>query len=130
MFLTDGLFPVKLIVYLAYLEFQIKIANHKEEPGEIHKFCMEVHKTVVDNLKSILALHGHTKKTKFQLGFYCPGSFQADGQPHFCGCLPRQNYINPKSFYVQSLHGVKTSVVFLIHARSGLNIGRFVVPFK
>ena len=98
-FHTDGPFPVKLIVHPAYLEFQIKIANHREEePEEIHKFCMEVRKTVVDTLKSILALHDHTKKTKFQLGFYCPGSFQADGQPHFCGCLPRQHSTNPKSF--------------------------------
>ena len=99
LFQTDGVFPVELIVHPAYLEFQIKIANHSdEERSEIHKFCMEVCKTVVDTLKSILALHDHTKKTKFQLGFYCPGSFQTDGQPHFCGCFPHQNYINPKTF--------------------------------
>ena len=99
LFQTDGVFPVELIVHPAYLEFQIKIANHSdEEPNEIHKFCMEVCKTVVDALKSILDLHEHTTKTKFQLGFYCPGSFQPDGQPHFCGCLPHQNHINPKTF--------------------------------
>ena len=45
--------------------------NYKEqEPEEIHKFCMEVRKTVVDTLKSILGLHEHTRKAKFQLGFY------------------------------------------------------------
>ena len=99
LFNTDGVFPVELRVHPAYLEFRITIINYKEEePTEIHEFCMEVCKTVVDTLKSILSLHEHTKKTKFQLGFYCPGSFQADGQPHFCGCLPRRNYINPKSF--------------------------------
>ena len=99
LFHTDGVFPVELRVHPAYLEFHITIINYKEEePTEIHEFCMEVCKTVVDTLKSILDLHEHTKKTKFQLGFYCPGSFQADDQPHFCGCLPRRNHINPKSF--------------------------------
>ena len=95
LFHTDGVFPVELRVHPAYLEFRVRITNYKEE--EIHKFCMEVCKTVVDTFNSILALHEHTKNTKFQLGFFCPGSFQADDQPHFCGCLPRLNYINPKS---------------------------------
>ena len=62
----------------------------------LHKFCMEVRKTVVDTLKSILGLHEHTRKAKFQLGFYCPGTFKDNGQLHFCGCLPRQNHTNPK----------------------------------
>ena len=53
---------------------------------------------VVRTLKSALGLHEHTKKTKFQLGFYCPGRFQAAGHPHICGCLPRQNHMNPKSY--------------------------------
>ena len=95
LFTTDGVFPMELIVHSAYLEFQI---NHKEEElKDIHKFCMEVRKTVVDTLKSVLGLHEHTKKTKFQLGFYCPGSFWGDGQLHFCGCRPCQNHVNPKS---------------------------------
>ena len=82
-----------------HLEFRIRIANYEEEePEEIHEFCMKVRKTVVETLKSVLDLHEHTRKTKFQLGFYCPGSFKAGGQPHFCGCLPRQNYTDPKSF--------------------------------
>ena len=99
MFHTDGVFPVELLVHPAYLEFHIRIADYSEEnPEEVHQFCMEVRKTVVDTIKSILDLHEHTKKTKFQLGFYCLGSFQADGQPHFSGCLPHQNYTNPKSF--------------------------------
>ena len=99
LFSTNVPFLLELIVHPAHLEFQVRSTNDKEqEPEEIHKFCMEVRKTVVDTLKSILSLHEHTKKTKFQLGFYCPGSFQTDGQPHFCGCLPRLNYINPKSF--------------------------------
>ena len=99
LFHTDGVFPVELIVHPAYLEFRIRIANYEEEePDEIHEFCMDVCKTVVSTLKSILGLHEHTKKAKFQLGFYCPGSFQDDRQPHFCGCLPRLNYSNPKSF--------------------------------
>ena len=98
-FHTDGPFPVELIVHPAYLEFQIRIANHKEqEPEEIHKFCMEVRTTVVDTLNSVLGLHEHTKDAKFQLGFYCLGSFQTGSQLHFCGCLPRQNHINPKTF--------------------------------
>ena len=98
-FHTDGVFPVELIVHPAYLEFRIIIADYKkEEPKEIPEFCMEVRKRLVDTLKSILGLHQHTKKAKFQLGFYCPGSFQSDSQPHFCGCLPRQNLINPKAF--------------------------------
>ena len=92
LFHTDGIFPVELIVHPAYLEFRIRVIK-EEEPKEVHQFCKEVHKTVVDTLKSI-----HTRKTKFQLGFYCPGSFQADGQPHFSGCLPPDNYVNPKSF--------------------------------
>ena len=99
LFHTDGIFPVELRVHPANLEFRIRIANYKEEePKEIHEFCREVRMTVVDTLKSILGLHEHTRKAKFQLGFYCPGSFQDDSQPHFCGCLPRLNYINPKSF--------------------------------
>ena len=98
LFHTDGPFPVELIVHSAYLEFRIRITSYEEEPEEIHLFCMEVRKTVVNTLKSILGLHAHTKNTKFQLGFYCPTSFQAGGTPHFCGCLPRQNHINPKSF--------------------------------
>ena len=99
LFTMDGVVPVELIVHPAYLEFQIRITNHKEkEPKDIHKFCMEVRKTVVDTLKSVLGLHEHTKKANFQLGFYCPGSFQGDGQLHFCGCLPRQNHVNPKSY--------------------------------
>ena len=97
LFLTD-VFSVELIVHPAYLEFRIRIANYNEEQKEIHKFCVEVRNKVVGILKSILGLHEHTKKVKFQLGFYCPGSFQGDGQPHFCGCLPRHNHINPKSF--------------------------------
>ena len=88
LFHTDGVFPVQLIVNPAYLEFHITIANNEEDRKEIHEFCMEVRKTVVDTLKSILSLHEHTKKAKFQLGFYCPGSFQIGGQLHFCGCLP------------------------------------------
>ena len=98
LFHTDGVFPVELIVNPAYLEFHITIANYEEDRKEIHEFCMEVRKTVVDTLKSILSLHEHTKKAKFQLGFYCPGSFQIGGQLHFCGCLPRQNHSNPKAF--------------------------------
>ena len=97
-FHTDGVFPVELRVHPAYLEFQIRIASHKEELEEIHRFCMQVCALVVRILKSILGLHEHTKKTTFQLGFCCPGSLQADVQPHFCGCLPRQNHINPKSY--------------------------------
>ena len=96
-FFTDGVSSVELLVYPAYLEFRIAIAD-QEEPEEIHQFCLGVRQTVVDTLKSVLDLHEHTRKTKFQLGFYCPGSFQADGQPHFCGCLPSQNHINPKAF--------------------------------
>ena len=85
-FPVDGLSSVELIVYPAYLEFRSTITSYKEqEPEEIHKFCMEVRKTVVDTLKSILGLHEHTKKAKFQLGFYCPGSFHSGGQLHFCG---------------------------------------------
>ena len=96
-FPVDGLSSVELIVYPAYLEFRSTITSYKEqEPEEIHKFCTEVRKTVVDTLKSILGLHEHTKKAKFQLGFYCPGTFKDNGQLHFCGCLPRQNHINPK----------------------------------
>ena len=98
LFHTDGPFPVELIVYSAYLEFRIRITSYEEQPEEIHQFCMEVRKTVVDTLKSILDLHARTKNTKFQLGFYCPSSFRAGCKPHFCGCLPRQNHINPKSF--------------------------------
>ena len=98
LFFTDGLFPVELIIYPAYLEFRIIIGSHIEEPEEIHQFCMGVRKIVVDTLKCILNIHEHTRNTKFQLGFYCPVSIQADGQPHFSGCLPRPNYINPKSF--------------------------------
>ena len=99
LFYTGGLSSVELIVYPAYLEFRITIANYKgEEPEEIHQFCMEVRLKVVSTLKAILGLHEHTRKTKFQLGFYCPGSFQGDGEPHFCGCLLSQNHINPKSF--------------------------------
>ena len=98
-FHTDGVFPVELLVHPAYLEFRIRIADYSEEnPEEVHQFCMKVCKTVVDKIKSVLDLYEHTKMTKFQLGFYCLGSFQADGQPHFSGCLPRQNYTNPKSF--------------------------------
>ena len=96
LFHTDGVFPVELVVHPAYLEFRITIASYKEDPEEIHQFCMEVRKTVVDTLKSILGLHEHTRKAKFQLGFYCPGAFKANGQLHFCGCLPRQNHTNPK----------------------------------
>ena len=97
LFHTDGVFPVEVIVHPAYLEFRIRIANY-EDPEEIHEFCMEVRKTVVGTLKCILGLHEHTRKTKFQLGFYCPGSFKDDGQPHFSGCFPNQNHTNPKTF--------------------------------
>ena len=93
-----GVYSVELIVHPAYLEFRFTISSSKEELEETHQFCMEVCKTVVDTLKSILDLHKHTKEVKFQLGFYCPGSFLADGQPHFCGCLPRKNHVNPKSY--------------------------------
>ena len=99
LFHTDEIFPVELIVHPAYLEFRLRITNYKDEdPKEIHQFCMEVRKKVVDSLKSVLDIHEHTRKVKFQLGFYCPGSFHGDGQPHFCGCLLPDNYINPKSF--------------------------------
>ena len=99
LFHTDGVFPVELLVHPTYLEFRIRIADYtKENPEEVHQFCMDVRKTVVDTIKLILDLYEHTRKTKFQLGFYCLGSFQADGQSHFSGCLPRQNYTNPKSF--------------------------------
>ena len=98
-FHTDGVFPVELRVHSAFLEFRIRIADYSEEnPEEVHQFCMEVCNTVVETIKSVLDFYEHTKKTKFQLGFYCLGSFQANGQPHFSGCLPRQNYTNPKSF--------------------------------
>ena len=99
LFHTDGVFPVELIVHPAYLEFRIRITNYKEEdPKEIHEFCIEVRRRFVNTLKVILGLHQHTKKAKFQLGFYCPGSFLSDSQPHFCGCVPRQNLTNPKAF--------------------------------
>ena len=81
-----------------YLKLSIRITNPTEEDAEeIHHFCMMVCKTVVDTLISALELHAHTKKTKFQLGFYCSGSFQADSQPHFCR-LSNQRKINPKTF--------------------------------
>ena len=99
MFHTDGVFPVELLVHPAYLEFHIRIADYSEEdPEEVHQFCMEVCKTVVDTIKLILGLHEQTKKIKFQLGFYCLGSFQADVTPLFSGCLLHQNYTNPKLF--------------------------------
>ena len=99
LFRTD-LFPVKLIVYPAYLEFRIPIANKGEPKETLHQFCMATRKIVVDTLKDVLDLHEHTRKTKFQLGFYCAGSFQADGpdEPHFSGCLPSRNHTNPKTF--------------------------------
>ena len=95
-----NLFSVELIVYPAYLEFRIPIANKKEPKETLHQFCMATLKIVVDTLKAILDLHEHTRKTKFQLGFYCPGSFQASGtdDPHFGECLPSQNHTNPKTF--------------------------------
>ena len=122
-FPVDGLSSVELIVYPAYLEFRSTITSYKEEPEEIHKFCMEVCKTVVDTLKSILGLHKHTKKPKFQLGFYCPGSFNSGGQLHFCGCLPRQNHTNPKMIKCSKSPHCQTSAVFLTIAPSGLTIG-------
>ena len=91
-FITD-ISSVQLVVYPSYLEF--RITSDIEESCEINEFCIGVCKTVVDTLKSALELHEHTRKAKFQLGFYCRGSF-LDGQPHFCGCLPSQNHINPK----------------------------------
>ena len=94
-FLTDGFSSVELMVYPSYLEFRIPVASCKEEPEKIHKYCMEVRNKVVDTLKSVLDLHEHTRKAKFHLGFYCPGSLQADCQPHFSRCLPRWNYIGP-----------------------------------
>jgi len=97
LFKTGGISSVELIVYLAYLEFRITNAN-QEEPKVIHEFCIRVRETVVETLKSVLELYEHTRKATFQLGFYCPGSFLPDGQPHFCGCLPRQNHFDPKSF--------------------------------
>ena len=97
-FNMDDDFSVELIVHPAYMEFRIRITNPTEDDAEeIHQFCMMVCKTVVDNLISALELHAHTKKTKFQLGFYCSGSFQADSQPHFCR-LSNQRKINPKTF--------------------------------
>ena len=97
-FNMDDDFSVELIVHPAYLEFRIRISNPTEEDAEeIHQFCMMVCKTVVDTLISVLDLHAHTKKAKFQLGFYCSGSLQADGQPHFCR-LSNQSKINPKTF--------------------------------
>ena len=99
LFHTGGLSSVELIVYPAYLEFRIRIANYKEEElEEIHQFCMEVRLKVVSTLKAILGLNEHTRKMNFQLGFYCPGSSKDGGEPHFCGCLLSQNHINPKSF--------------------------------
>ena len=99
LFRTD-LFSVKLIVYPAYLEFRISIANKKEPKEPLHQFCMETREIVVGTLKAVLDLHEHTRKTKFQLGFYCPGSFQASGSddPHFCECFPSWNHTNPKTF--------------------------------
>ena len=94
----DGLSSVVLIIFPAYLEFRIPIDNHtEEEPEEIHQFCMEVRKTVVDTLKAVLDLHEHTKKVGFQLGFYCPGSLQAAGQPHFARCLLSSIHSNPRN---------------------------------
>ena len=92
-FLTDGLSSVELMIYPSYLEFRIPIDKHKE-PEEIHQFCVEVRQKVVNTLKAVLNLHEHTRKVGFQLGFYCPVSFQAD-QPHFGGCLPRRNHTDP-----------------------------------
>ena len=90
---------MELIIYPDYLEFRIPIDNHtEEEPEEINRFCMGVRKTVVDALEAILDLHEHTKRVKFQLGFYCPGSFQGDNQPHFGGCLLPSNHTNPRNF--------------------------------
>ena len=96
-FNMDDDFSLELIVHPAYLEFRIGIANATEEPEEIHQFCVKVRKTVVDTLVSVLDLHAHTKKVKFQLGFYCSGSFQTDGQPHFSR-LTHQKNINPRAF--------------------------------
>ena len=97
-FSMDDDFSVELMVHPAYLEFRIRITNPTEEdPEKIHKFCMKVCKTVVGTLISVLDLHAHTKKAKFQLGLYCSGSFQADRQPHFCR-LSHQRKINPKTF--------------------------------
>ena len=96
-FLTDGPSSVELMIYTSYLEFHIPIYKHQENPEEIHQYCVEVQKTVVNTLKAVLDLHEHTKKIGFQLGFYCPGSFKTDGQPHFAVCLPCQNHANPKN---------------------------------
>ena len=97
-FYTDDDFVVGLIVHSAYMEFRIRITNHREKSlAIIHQLCTEVCKTVVDTLISVLDLHEHTKKTKFQLGFYCSGSFQDNGQPHFCR-LSCQKDINPRAF--------------------------------
>ena len=94
-FLTDGLSSVELMIYPSYMEFHIPVANDTEEkPKEIHQFCVEVRQKVVNTLKDVLDLHEHTKKVGFQLGFYCPGNFQAD-QPHFAVCLPRWNHTDP-----------------------------------
>ena len=92
-FVTNGLSSVELMIYPSYLEFHIPVANHTEkEPKEIHQFCVEVRRTVVNTLKDVLDLHEHTRKIGIQLGFYCQDSF------HFGGCIPRQNYTNPTNF--------------------------------
>ena len=97
-FYTDDDFLVDLIVHAAYLEFRIRITNPREKNlATIHQFCNVVRKKVVDTLTSVLDLHDHTKKTKFQLGFYCSRSFQDNDQPHFCR-LSRQKEINPRAF--------------------------------
>ena len=98
LFYTDDDFLVDLIVHSAYLEFRIRITKPREKYlGTVHQYCTEVRKTVVDTLISVLNLYEHTKKTKFQLGFYCSRSFQDNDQPHFCR-LSHQKEINPRAF--------------------------------
>jgi len=93
-FFTDGLSSVELLIFQSYLELRIPIDRHNKNPEEIHQFCIDIRTRVVNTLKAVLDLHEHTRKVGFQLGFYCPGSCQAD-QPHFCGCIPRHNHTDP-----------------------------------
>ena len=129
LFHTDP-FSVRLIVYPAYLEFRISIANKKEPKEPLHQFCMETREIVVGTLKAVLDLHEHTSKTKFQLGFYTAqvaSRLVAQMIHIFVSVFPAGTTPTPKHLLVPSVRVIKSRIIFLLKLPFGLTIGRYVI---
>ena len=93
---------IHLILRMSYLETQVKL-------GVSASLLPMVYRDITESLKYVIQCSNHTKNSKFDTGFYCPGSSEA-GERHFCQCIESVGRYTMVCSLPQRCHGYNKPV--------------------